>query len=712
MKGLEPLTRVDPTSFVGFTLVSSYAELLALLGSNKRIRVAPNTLIPVTASFSLDGLSGLNIEGVGLHSGFDLRGVDFRAFDARNTSKIGLHQLRFVGDFDTLLPTRAGQGALVTDNPGANLCADLIVEGCYFDNLGGDALRIGPNSKGVKIVESTMRGGLGFIEISGVDVGGDTRPVSGVLIANNQVYGTVSGGRTGTLTGSDDMIDCYGGTNDLTIANNFFDLGSTAATTTTNSSGIVLLPDSGSGQGIIRKVDIHDNTFRRFNSTAALVPTQSAILVDANSFPAGFLDLNIHDNVIDDCHFGISLTNSTSLGIKIQGNQVATCVRGIHNDASDDVIISSNIVRYPTDIGIYLQGERLNVRGNSVFLDASLAGNKTGIWSTTGDNKLIQSNIIVGPGVASCFLIRVVSGDNTRVFDNTTVDSLGTGLDISSTATNTRLRGNHSSGNSVADLSNADTSEIVRDLTGIALPVFPTNAAAIAGGLAIGETYRSGGDPDLLCIRQFSPAEIAGLKLWLNAESLSLNDGDLITTWPDLSGNGNNATAVGGERPTFKTSILNSRPVARFDGSDDYMSTSLSIPTKFTAFIVYTNRTGTNGTMLGSSDTLLIERNTQIFQNANTSVFTVSSLNAHQLLVLVFDYDGDLYNAFSDGAANGSDTTVSAALSATFTVGDRGPGASEFLNGDIAEVLVYDSLLTTLNRQRIEGYLNGRYAMY
>lgn len=31
-------------------------------------------------------------------------------------------------------------------------------------------------------------------------------------------------------------------------------------------------------------------------------------------------------------------------------------------------------------------------------------------------------------------------------------------------------------------------------------PVYANNAAAVAGGLGVGEVYRTGGNPDLLCI--------------------------------------------------------------------------------------------------------------------------------------------------------------------------------------------------------------------
>jgi hypothetical protein len=54
-----------------------------------------------------------------------------------------------------------------------------------------------------------------------------------------------------------------------------------------------------------------------------------------------------------------------------------------------------------------------------------------------------------------------------------------------------------------------------------------------------------------------------------------LNDGNAIGTATDYSGNGRNFTqATAGNKPTFKTAIVNGLPVMRFDGVDDYLQTT------------------------------------------------------------------------------------------------------------------------------------------
>lgn len=71
----------------------------------------------------------------------------------------------------------------------------------------------------------------------------------------------------------------------------------------------------------------------------------------------------------------------------------------------------------------------------------------------------------------------------------------------------------------------------------------------------------------------FSPTDLAGLKLWLDASQIvGLNDGDAVSTWSDLSGQGNDVTqATVSERPTYQTGEIAGLPVVSFDGIDDGM---------------------------------------------------------------------------------------------------------------------------------------------
>lgn len=65
-----------------------------------------------------------------------------------------------------------------------------------------------------------------------------------------------------------------------------------------------------------------------------------------------------------------------------------------------------------------------------------------------------------------------------------------------------------------------------------------------------------------------SPAP--GYRSWYDANQIvGLNDGDPVTTWTDLTGNGFDFTSALALRPLYKTNQLNSKPGVQFDGVDD-----------------------------------------------------------------------------------------------------------------------------------------------
>lgn len=85
------------------------------------------------------------------------------------------------------------------------------------------------------------------------------------------------------------------------------------------------------------------------------------------------------------------------------------------------------------------------------------------------------------------------------------------------------------------------------------------------------------------------PDSMGGLKLWLKADAITgLNDGDPVGTWNDSSGNGNNAAqSTAANKPTYKTSIINSQPIVRFDGSNDRLDiSSIAIPNDPIVFVI------------------------------------------------------------------------------------------------------------------------------
>ena len=64
----------------------------------------------------------------------------------------------------------------------------------------------------------------------------------------------------------------------------------------------------------------------------------------------------------------------------------------------------------------------------------------------------------------------------------------------------------------------------------------------------------------------------ASLLLDIRASQLSLSEGDSVSTWADMSGNGHNFTQTGSARPMYSKIEYGGIPYVRFDGVDDWMS--------------------------------------------------------------------------------------------------------------------------------------------
>lgn len=69
----------------------------------------------------------------------------------------------------------------------------------------------------------------------------------------------------------------------------------------------------------------------------------------------------------------------------------------------------------------------------------------------------------------------------------------------------------------------------------------------------------------LFAPRRFSPRDLPGLRLWLEADAITgLASTDPIDTWSDRSGYGNHATQSGGNRPTYVTNAFGTKPGVLF----------------------------------------------------------------------------------------------------------------------------------------------------
>jgi hypothetical protein len=228
------------------------------------------------------------------------------------------------------------------------------------------------------------------------------------------------------------------------------------------------------------------------------------------------------------------------------------------------------------------------------------------------------------------------------------------------------------------------------------------------------------------------PTDIANLKLWLKADAGVFSDAgvtpavnnDSVQQWNDQSGNGNNATqASGPSRPTYKTGIVNGKPVIRFAAgriNPGFMtipdSAGLELDTDSTVFIVFahdvnaTTHTllskdndgfpGAYSLFIGTDEKLELDRP---FVEAGTNPGSALDSSFHVVTVRV---SGTTVDYWLDGASDGSDPSlaVGTQTNTALQIGQFRNG-QRFFSGDIAEIIIYNTALNTSDRKAVEDYL-------
>lgn len=224
------------------------------------------------------------------------------------------------------------------------------------------------------------------------------------------------------------------------------------------------------------------------------------------------------------------------------------------------------------------------------------------------------------------------------------------------------------------------------------------------------------------------PSDLSGLQAWWKADSLALTDGAAVASWSDSSGNSRSAAqGTAGARPVYKTSILNGKPVVRFDGVDDNLPFTASSLTSVTAFVVCAPSGGTayngplgwgglppnHGFALVSADGSPATWRPHIVAYASSGLeplnkTTASASVAKPVASKIYTYTSD--QAAASIRTNGVDPGVVNVTSGFTQHAAIGYGYG-FFGGDIAEIAVYNRILTVPERVLVESYLATKYGL-
>jgi hypothetical protein len=213
----------------------------------------------------------------------------------------------------------------------------------------------------------------------------------------------------------------------------------------------------------------------------------------------------------------------------------------------------------------------------------------------------------------------------------------------------------------------------------------------------------------------FVPTVLTNCSLWLDgadASTLTLS-GSSVTAWADKSGNGRNAT--GGVSPTLGTNGVT------FNGTTQYLSTTYTaVPSAETVFVVasWTGTTDRTYCMIGSS--AANGRGYVIYRSGGAAVvrWEKSGVGGYAptsgvQVSTAYATSGIFTGSAATTGLNGGAQSVSAAVSfsgvGTTTIGS---GAStDYFEGTINEILCYSTVLSAVERQRVEGYLAWKWGL-
>ena len=217
------------------------------------------------------------------------------------------------------------------------------------------------------------------------------------------------------------------------------------------------------------------------------------------------------------------------------------------------------------------------------------------------------------------------------------------------------------------------------------------------------------------------------LTAWFKADSLSLSDGDGVGAWTDSSGNGNTvAQLTSARQPTFETNELNTKPIVRFDGTNDILSdgdiADLDVGTGDIWLAAVFKSTDDSGAQFffekGTTSFGLMTTAAGVLQarlGGTTNIPTQSSGNwsRTEFVIVTAARVSSTCNGFVDGSAmttTGTTNTGSISNSSVFDIGAAAVGG-QTMTGDIAEILVGGATLDDNQRTKIEGYLAHKYGL-
>ncbi len=222
----------------------------------------------------------------------------------------------------------------------------------------------------------------------------------------------------------------------------------------------------------------------------------------------------------------------------------------------------------------------------------------------------------------------------------------------------------------------------------------------------------------------------SGLLAWYRADiGVNLGSGSNVASWTDVSGNGNIASqTTSSNQPTLITNAANGYPAINFNPSSSaqYLNmpsgfanftagTNLFVVTKPTtanpAFLLYFGNSGTDTSSFGLAEAGSTSGRFHVTNSSGTfsSISGSNALIENQYQLFEATQNSSGLATIYTNAVQQVQSTINIIPNVTRSACTIGTGEYYSYQGLIAEILVYNTNLTTTQRAAIEGYLIAKY---
>ena len=235
-------------------------------------------------------------------------------------------------------------------------------------------------------------------------------------------------------------------------------------------------------------------------------------------------------------------------------------------------------------------------------------------------------------------------------------------------------------------------------------------------------------------VEAFDPLSITGLVAWYAFDEIGTlfqdtarttpitADGQIIKGVTDKSGTANHLSeATNG--PSYQEGELNALPIARFDGSNDQLSVTITADNSRTTFIVAKKTTSPSGAndalvAMGNSNSILYTNSVTsatallFFQNQAAGTTTITGTTATNWNIMTVKLTSlSVMDVYANGGTPVNlDPNDVIDGGTAWVLGSRGAG-SDPGDYDIAEVLIYNSVLSATDHNAVGDYLADKWAL-